>query len=170
MLESTGDRIKRILSLHEQHERTETARKLALETQKIAARDFEHKIAEKWAADTRVISAILADFATRLSHAGMLMTFQTESAPAGAAAEGRIHGRISGNDVHATIQINPDGDVHLSREGPTRKDAVVNFAASSGSVFQADREFYERLILDLIESYIGNTNGPSHIQAEIDAA
>ena len=47
MSESTGDRIKRILSMHEQHECTETARKLALETHKIAARDFEHKIAEK---------------------------------------------------------------------------------------------------------------------------
>jgi hypothetical protein len=60
MSESTGERIRRILSMHDQHERTEAARRLALETHKTAARDFEHKIAEKWAADTRVISAILA--------------------------------------------------------------------------------------------------------------
>jgi hypothetical protein len=152
MLGQSDERIKRYLE------------KRAIQAAEAARAEQERKEAErpgrisrilgKWAEDTRLIVSILEELRGKLSAADFHSSFQA-TAPRGAAlASAIIIGRLEDQHYELLLNITPEGLVQVSKAAgrSSLPPLGVTFVSMSKvEVLTAQKEEYERLILDALE-------------------
>ncbi len=145
MAESTDQRIENILRKKaKEKEAAEQAKKQAEQRSNEQQAIAEH-VRKKWTVDTHIIAEILKDFEQRMSALGLQLAFQDEGQKGAALAGGRIFGRVSGNDLQVTLNVDPTGEIHAF-QGPKTGHIAIQFTSPSKlSVLTADRAQYEGL-------------------------
>jgi hypothetical protein len=113
--------------------------------------ELSHRIRQKWAVDTHVIAAVLAELEQQLSLASLRLAFRDERPQGAALAVGRITGSLAGMPIDLLLIVHPDGEIYPLRRDPNAGDDQIQSASSSKmSVLTADKDQYETLILDLM--------------------
>jgi hypothetical protein len=151
MVESTDQRIKKILTSNAKEKKADELEKKLAEEQNNEQQATAERVRQKWAADTYIIAEILKDFEQKMSALGLQLTFQDAGQKGNLLAIGHISGRISGRDLHVTLNVHPAGEIDAF-QGPKVGHISSQFTSPSKlSVLTADRTQYEALILDFIE-------------------
>jgi hypothetical protein len=140
-MSATDDRIKQILKAKAQ----ETNAAERCKDQLTKHIEIMQQLRKKWAKDTHIIADILRDFEQKMVDIKVQLQFQDVGQQGTTIAVGRIFGHVSGRELQLTLNVHPNGEIHVFRAGAGTHH--VQFT----SVLTADRAQYESLILDEIE-------------------
>jgi hypothetical protein len=147
-MSATDDRIRKILETKAQEAKHEKEAEDQLKQH--AETDRSRK---KWAEDTHIIADILKDFEQKMAAMKLQLRFQDVGQQGTTIAVGRIFGRVSGRELQLTLNVQPSGEIHVFRGGPTvGAHQVQSTSPVAFSVLTANRAQYESLILDAIEA------------------
>jgi hypothetical protein len=157
-MSATDDRIKQILEAKARELKIAEERKKQAEDQLKKHPDLQKSL-KKWEEDTLTIRDILRDFQQKMADF-LHLDFRDVGQQGTAIAVGRIFGRVSGRDLQLTLNVYPNGEIHVFREGPKAGSVGVTpipFPVLTASrlpftVLTANREQYESIILDAIEA------------------
>jgi hypothetical protein len=157
-MSATDDRIKQILETKAREAKIAEERKKQAEDQLMKHPDLQKSL-KKWTDDTSIIADILKDFEQKMGEF-LQLRFRDMGQQGTAIAVGRIFGRVSGRDLQLTLNVYPNGEIHIFREGPKAGSAgvaplpfpVLTASRLPFTVLTANREQYESVILDAIEA------------------